>query len=829
MRLLKALTPDARAPDRAPSAELLLARRAYALGMAGLSTRALRQLELVAAKLKVTGEAAELAEVWGCAGLVARAACDWTAAEDALVKATEQAEHLPPEIFRGGELLALRVEALCSAGRVGDARGAVAEWKHGAAELANAVLQLAIGNLPEALQLLQLALQGSLSPFGARWARLLRAETQLDDGRPADAEEELVALVREMEQASHFDESYVHGLTLLARLRVERLWAATSKGTAAEARGALRKAQRYALSFQRESAALLASEAQLRVLESRRDAEPLLEQALALYEACGAQLDQARALARQAQFLNARVQTPTRTLLARGRTALSRAGADSRANALGRLEVSGLGQPGGSVMMGRSMLAQSIMGGSMLAAGEDIELQAVFEVNRAISSVLDLNELLQRVLDEVKKLLKAERGCVLRLQPDGSVKCVAARGLDPERVNESNDEISFSALREVQRTGEVTLADNAQLDERFRGKASVVATEVRSLMCAPLRTQKGLLGFLYLDSRIRTRVFKEAQRELLSVFATHAAVAIENATAFAEIEELTRGLEQRVEERTRELSEANRSLAETLELVRTTQLKLVEAEKEALEKEMRVARDVQRSIVPPGGEAVARPGLGLIGHLTPATQVGGDFWTYLELPGDRTVVLIADVTGHGVGPGMVTTAAKACCQTLLARDGTLELATLFTTLSDVVREAGYKKLSMSALAVLVDPGARTLTWLCAGHTPPFLIEQAQGLPSLGVLISPGPLLGGKVAGPFASKSRPYAPGDRLALYTDGLVECTNAAGEEYGQRRLRKALLGTARLPLAEQHAALLKDSGDFIGAHPRADDVTLVLMELGP
>src|SRR5690606_25226023 len=132
---------------------------------------------------------------------------------------------------------------------------------------------------------------------------------------------------------------------------------------------------------------------------------------------------------------------------------------------------------------------------------------------------------------------------------------------------EGSNEISFGVVREALSTGEAILTDNALADQRFRERASVMATDIRSVVCAPIRTRERTLGFVYLDRRVTAVPFNDDHRDLLSAFCTQVAVAWENALAFEEIEALNAGLERKVEERTKELID--------------TRLKLAEAERDA--------------------------------------------------------------------------------------------------------------------------------------------------------------------------------------------------------------------------------------------------------
>jgi phosphoserine phosphatase RsbU/P len=806
----------------ARTSPLALAERAYRLSMMGLYTRGLAQFERAGSQADALVEAdrGRLILLWG---LAARAEGDLEGAANRLRDATEQ---LVAGAARAEAAVALGlwVEATCAVGKLEDARVALEQWAsrtpaegRGVLDLGTVFLQLARGDLQEALTLADRLRASAQDPLQT-WLRLCAAEARLELGRPLEAEQDLDALYGELRSRRRFEEGVVRTLALRARVAVDALAAMTRAAQPDELAAAgvwVARLFRYSINFPRCRAEAVFLAGALDLVAGR--GEGRLGEALGILEQVGSKLDQGRMIAREAVFRFGYLQAPTRALVARGRDLLTRAGASARSNHMAQVEGAGA-ETNVSVMLSRSILGAA-------NPEDDVELNAIFEVTRAISSTLDADAVLQRILDEVVRLLKAERGALLRVLPDGSIRCIAGRRIDPDRVTEGGDELSFGIVREVQRSGEVVLTDNAQLDDRFRGRASVLATEIRSLLCAPLKTQKGVLGFLYLDSTVKSRIFKPSHRELLGVFATQAAISLENALQFQEIEGLNRGLEDKVRERTSQLASANEELQRSLDTLRTTQLRLVEAERAALEKEMQLARRIQEAIIP-AATLLERPGLRVQGVVESATHVGGDFWSISPLGEDRTLLLVGDVTGHGVASGMVTTIARACCDTLLRRSPKFGLQELFCTLSDVLFDSAGGQMAMTAFACIVDPGRRLLTFASAGHNPPMLVEAGSGLPSLAALVATGPRLGDAQGNLYEVKERPYGAGDRLILYTDGIVECTNGSAE-YGGRRFRRQVLGHARRPLQEHFGNVLADARLFFGDHPREDDVTLVMAEL--
>ncbi len=169
-------------------------------------------------------------------------------------------------------------------------------------------------------------------------------------------------------------------------------------------------------------------------------------------------------------------------------------------------------------------------------AGERAQLAALAEVARVINSSLDPSEVLNRVMDEIIRLTGAERSFLMLIDPEsGELEFVAARNMDRETIDDSAFEISRSIVYRVARDGEPVVTTNAQLDPRFSAQESIISYNLRSILCIPLRVRERITGVIYADNRIRTGLFSDQDRDLLTAFADQAAVAIENARLFASV------------------------------------------------------------------------------------------------------------------------------------------------------------------------------------------------------------------------------------------------------------------------------------------------------
>ncbi len=249
------------------------------------------------------------------------------------------------------------------------------------------------------------------------------------------------------------------------------------------------------------------------------------------------------------------------------------------------------------------------------------------------------------------------------------------------------------------------------------------------------------------------------------------------------------------------------------------------AEKAKMEQELEVARTIQETLVPPN-EPVTSGFFKFAGYFQPASQCGGDWWTWHEQVGDKILIVIGDVTGHGVPSAMITAAAKAACD--VARSvyqDDVAVTRLLEIMNYAIFESAKRKFVMTCFASIVDTKKRTITYANAGHNFPYLFRAGEdGKGEFGSLMIRGNRLGDLKESKYEAKTTELAAGDILVWYTDGIVECENAAGEEYGEKRFRASVRRAAALDAGEMRDAVVADSQVFFGETLRKDDITLVV-----
>ncbi len=240
-----------------------------------------------------------------------------------------------------------------------------------------------------------------------------------------------------------------------------------------------------------------------------------------------------------------------------------------------------------------------------------------------------------------------------------------------------------------------------------------------------------------------------------------------------------------------------------------------------MREEIEYARRIQLSMLPQGPPAV--DWLDLAAASMPATEVGGDYYDYFRLSPSRVVLVIGDVSGHGMASGILLSGVRSCLY--LLEEHLATPVKVLARLSPMVRRTTDRRMYVTLLAAVLDREAGTLTVASAGHLP-LLRRGSGGWEEVG---KGAPPLGTFRDARFEEDARPLAPGDLLVLYTDGLIEARDAAGREYGQDRLLRALdrAGERSRP-AEIREAVLGDLALFRGDAESEDDVTLVIARVG-
>ena len=238
------------------------------------------------------------------------------------------------------------------------------------------------------------------------------------------------------------------------------------------------------------------------------------------------------------------------------------------------------------------------------------------------------------------------------------------------------------------------------------------------------------------------------------------------------------------------------------------------AQKEALEKELEIARDLQKSLIP--SNLPIREGMELATLFEPSAAIGGDYFDVLRLSEDEMAIFIADVSGHGLSSGLRMAMVKAAL--LILVEETREPEEIFRRLDRVVRDG---RAFVTATLGLLDLRTGTLRLHNAGHPPTYLIRQGT---TREILLPSSPL--GGLGRTYGRETVQLERGDVVAWLSDGLIEAANAQGDPFGYDNVLRTLQGfPADVSAADVRNKLIATIERHVGTQPPGDDRTILVM----
>ena len=239
------------------------------------------------------------------------------------------------------------------------------------------------------------------------------------------------------------------------------------------------------------------------------------------------------------------------------------------------------------------------------------------------------------------------------------------------------------------------------------------------------------------------------------------------------------------------------------------------AQKELVDKELSLARDLQESLLPsdlPSAESIEFATL-----FEPSAAIGGDYFDILRIDEDRLAVVIADVSGHGLPTGLRMAMVKAALVILVEEEKPPDQ--ILTRLSDLIRSSRERRYFVTATIAVVDFRRGVIELTNAGHPPTYLLRRGK----VREIVLPGPPLG-TLGSDYGQYRIDLEDGDIAVWLSDGLIEASDASHEPFGYERLARSLEGDATSP-AEARDRLLAAVAEHTGGYPADDDRTLVAM----
>jgi serine phosphatase RsbU (regulator of sigma subunit)/pSer/pThr/pTyr-binding forkhead associated (FHA) protein len=432
------------------------------------------------------------------------------------------------------------------------------------------------------------------------------------------------------------------------------------------------------------------------------------------------------------------------------------------------------------------------------SAGGDIRLVAMLlEGLRALGSARVLDDVLALVIDSATELSGAERGFIMLAGADGRLEFKLARakgrvtlsGRSFETGGKVSYETSVKIPEEVFRTGKAKVVLDLLDGDGAAVHVGTIALGIRHVFCVPLRLvhfieradsppEEKRIGVLYLDSRERGALATQATQAGLETLANEAAVAIQNARLYREA-----------------------------------------MEKAKIEQELKIAAEIQQSLLPP--PAWSSDYFDAIGTTVPCRAIGGDFFEYLTMVDGSAGFVVADVSGKGAPAALLTAVTQGVLATQTSFGGG-PAAALARVNEILIRRAVASRFVTIFFAAMSREGK--LTFCNGGHNPPFLVSGT----TVRRLETGGLICGLFEKATYEEETVQLQPGDVLVMFSDGVSEALNAAGEEFGDPRILECVQRNAQGDPTRVLDCLVHTVRAFAAGTVQSDDLTAVIVRYG-
>jgi serine phosphatase RsbU (regulator of sigma subunit) len=449
-----------------------------------------------------------------------------------------------------------------------------------------------------------------------------------------------------------------------------------------------------------------------------------------------------------------------------------------------------LGRGGGAELLFLVDDVAATPSGTSRAANSSVEnlrqMSALLEGLRALGSGYVLDDVLTLVLDAAIDVTGAERGFIMLANPAGVLQFTLARARGRVTLPGKTWDTSLKIPERVFATGEIQIVSDLRDGNMAAAHLGTVALGIRHVLCAPLRLVRYLqesgaapeqrrIGVLYLDSRDKGMLLSPTARTGIETLATEAAVAIENARLYRE----------------------------TLEKAR-------------LDQELRIAAEIQQGLLPE--PRYVGVGVEVVGASIPCRSIGGDLFEYIDLPSGDFGFALGDVAGKGPPAALLTAALQGMFMAHAASEGG-PAATLSRVNQALMRRAVQNRFVTMVYGIVSGDGQ--LTYCNAGHNPPMLFTRG----TVRRLEEGGMVLGLFGHAQFAQAALPLEPGDVLVVFSDGVSEATDVAGEEFGDNRIMSCIGAKLQLEPAALLEHLLAAVRQFSEGTIQRDDITALVL----
>jgi serine phosphatase RsbU (regulator of sigma subunit)/pSer/pThr/pTyr-binding forkhead associated (FHA) protein len=404
-------------------------------------------------------------------------------------------------------------------------------------------------------------------------------------------------------------------------------------------------------------------------------------------------------------------------------------------------------------------------------------LALISKVSVTLLAPATLDETLRQIALLVFEAVPAERCLIMLRDAKGGELKMRVAQLKNQKGEVGEIRVSRSIIEEVVGQGRSVLTSDAQHDPRF-ASSTMTIQGIRSVLAVPLGVGDKIFGMIYADSPLAEAKFSQDHLTVLTTLGSVAAIRVENARLVEE-----------------------------------------DLERERLERELQLAREIQQRFQPTSPPQVA--GYEMQGISFPCYEIGGDYYDFIERPDGRVVIALGDVSGKGTSAALLMSSLHAAVHAQIGAHQSL--VETITAVNKYLAETIPLNRFVTLFCAELDPLTGTVTFINAGHNPP-LIAHASG--TMEQLAAGGIPLGITPDALFREGHTQLHPGDVLVIYSDGVSETQNQSGEEFGTNRLYDVVGRNLDASAAGIRDRIESSLTKFAQGTDSVDDLTLVIVK---
>ncbi len=414
----------------------------------------------------------------------------------------------------------------------------------------------------------------------------------------------------------------------------------------------------------------------------------------------------------------------------------------------------------------------------------------LLNIGLQLSSTMNRKALLKLIMETTAKTMQAEGSSIILVDEEkDELYFEVAVGDKQDEIQEIRLKSGEGVAGWVASTGKPVLISDAAKDPRWSNRvSSKVNVPTRNMLCVPVISNQRTLGVLQVINKMNGRSFHKRDLRLLEMMASPISIALENMLLYE-------------------------ALLKSMETLRETT-----AAKERLESELKIAQEIQMSFLP--GHTLQKHQVTLFASLTPAREVGGDLYHFVELDDHKLLICLGDVSDKGMPAALFMSGLMIWIQAKASAERSPS-----EILQAINREISSEDSTMFATLFLAILDTRTgqLQFCDGGHCTPYLIRGSQVST---VQTSKHLPIGIFEEAEYTDRQITLTYGETLVLYTDGITEAENANGEMFGKERLLETLEAGCQMGPERMIAMLHERVMEFANGYPQSDDIAVMFVQ---